>query len=81
MMNNYAYYMSEQNVNLEHAEQLSRRTVDAEPDNANSLDTYGWILHLLGRDADALPYLRKAVRLNPASDTLKKHLAEVEGRQ
>ena len=81
MMNNYAYYMSEQNVNLEHAEQLSRRTVDAEPDNANSLDTYGWILHLLGRDADALPYLRKAVRLNPASDTLKKHLDEVEGRQ
>lgn len=81
MMNNYAYYMSEQGVNLERAEQLSRRTIDAEPDQANSLDTYGWILHLLGRDAEALPYLRKAVRLDPESDTLKKHLDEVEKHQ
>lgn len=78
MMNNYAYYMSEQGVHLDRAEELSRRTIEAEPDNANSLDTYGWILHLLGRDGEALPYLRKAVRLNPQSDTLKKHLEEVE---
>lgn len=81
MMNNYAYYLSEQNLNLEKALEMSRRTIEAEPDNANSLDTYGWILHLLGRDGEALPYLRKAVKLDPKSDTLKKHLKEVEERQ
>lgn len=81
MMNNYAYYMAEQNTNLERALELSRRTIEAEPDNDNSLDTYGWILHLLGRDAEALPYLRKAVKLDPKSETLRKHLEEVEGRK
>ena len=81
MMNNYAYYLSEQNLNLEKALEMSRRTIEAEPDNANSLDTYGWILHLMGRDDEALPYLRKAVKLDPKSDTLKKHLKEVEERQ
>ncbi len=81
MMNNYAYYLSEQNLNLEKALEMSRRTIEAEPDNANSLDTYGWILHLMGRDGEALPYLRKAVKLDPKSDTLKKHLKEVEERQ
>ena len=81
MMNNYAYYLSEQNLNLEKALEMSRRTIEAEPDNANSLDTYGWILHLLGRDGEALPYLRKAVKLDPKNDTLKKHLKEVEERQ
>lgn len=80
MMNNYAYYLAEQNINLDKALELSRRTIEAEPDNDNSLDTYGWILHLLGRDAEALPYLRKAVSLDPKSDTLKEHLKEVEGK-
>ncbi len=77
VINNYAYYLSEQGVNLEKALALSRRTIDAEPKNANSLDTYGWILHLLGRDADARTYLERAVRLDPNSETLRKHLEEV----
>lgn len=76
-LNNYAYYLSEQNTQLEKAEAMSRRTVEAQPDNANSLDTYGWILHLMGRDREALPYLEKAVRLDPKSETLRKHLEEV----
>lgn len=79
VLNNYAYYLSEQGEQLDKAERMSRRTIEAEPDNANSLDTYGWILHLLGRDSEALPYLEKAVRLNPESDTLRRHLSEVRG--
>ena len=57
---------------------MSRRTIEAEPDNANSLDTYAWILHLLGRDAEGLPYMRKAVKLDPQSETLQRHLKEME---
>ena len=78
MMNNYAWYMAEQGVNLDKALALSRRTIDAEPQNANSLDTYGWLLHLLGRDSEALPYLERAVRLAPAADTLREHLDKVK---
>ena len=80
MLNNYAYYLSEQGIELEKALAMSRRTVDAEPDNANSLDTYAWLLHLLGRDAEALPYMRKAVKLDPSSDTLQRHLKTIESR-
>lgn len=81
MLNNYAYYLAEQHQNLEKAEQMSRRTIDAEPNNANSLDTYAWILHLLGRNTEALPYMQKAVRLNPDSDTLRQHLMEIKNEK
>ena len=80
MMNNYAYYMAEQGVQLDKAERLSRRTIEAEPEQANSLDTYGWILHLLGRDAEARPYLERAVKLDPQSETLRRHLDQVKGQ-
>ena len=80
-LNNYAYYLSEQGIDLEKAKAMSRRTVEAQPDNANSLDTYGWILHLMGRDTEALPYLEKAVRLDPKSETLRKHLEEVRSEE
>ena len=78
MLNNYAYYLSEQHLELEKALEMSRRTIEAEPDNANSLDTYAWILHLLGRDREALPYMEKAVRIDGKSDTLRRHLEEIK---
>lgn len=78
MMNNYAYYLSERGEQLDKALELSRRTIEAEPDNANSLDTYAWILHLMGRDAEALPHMRRAVQLDPRSDTLQRHLKTIE---
>lgn len=77
-LNNYAYYLAEQNTQLEKAEMMSRRTIVAEPQNANSLDTYAWILHLLGRDTEALPYMRRALDIDPQNETLQRHLKEIE---
>ncbi len=77
MLNNYAYYLAEQGTQLEKAERMSRRTVEAEPQNANSLDTYAWILHLMGRDGEARPYAERAVRLDPQNATLRRHLEEI----
>ena len=79
-LNNYAYYLSEQNTRLEQAERMSRRTIEAEPDNVNNLDTYAWILHLMGRDREALPLMEKAVSLDPKSDTLRRHLEAIRGK-
>lgn len=76
-MNNYAYYLAEQGLELERAERMSRKTIEADPENANNLDTYAWILHLLGRSAEALPYMEKAIKLNPESETLQRHLTEI----
>ncbi|MDR1348931.1 MAG: hypothetical protein LBJ63_11015 [Prevotellaceae bacterium] len=63
VLNNYAYYLSEENKNLKRALEMSQKTVNAEPENATFLDTYAWILHKLGRDAEAQPVFRKAMTL------------------
>ncbi len=78
VMNNYAYQLAVQGVRLEEALKMSEQTIKMQPDNPNNLDTYGWILHLLGRDAEAYPYLRRAVELDPESDVLRQHFNEVK---
>ena len=39
-LNNYAYHLSEKGIRLDEAEQMSFRTIKAEPNNATYLDTY-----------------------------------------
>lgn len=39
-LNNYAYYLSEKEIYLDKAEQMSFRAIKAEPKNATYLDTY-----------------------------------------
>lgn len=53
VMNNYAYYLAEQNMNLKEAEDLARRVVDKEKSNSTFLDTYGWVLYKRGKLNDA----------------------------
>ena len=45
-MNNYAYYLSLRNENLEKAELLSGKAVKENPENATYLDTYAWVLFM-----------------------------------
>lgn len=73
MLNNYAYELALEGLRLDEALEMSRRTIEAQPQNANNLDTYGWILHLMGRDGEALPYLERALRLEPTNTTLREH--------
>lgn len=74
-LNNYAYFLSEQDVRLEQAERMSKKTIEAEPNNATFLDTYAWILHKLGRDKEALSYMEHAMKYaDDDRETLKEHL-------
>ena len=61
VLNNYAYYLSEQRRRLCKATRMSRITVQKEPDNATYLDTYGWILFLRGKAKEAKPYFKHAM--------------------
>lgn len=72
-LNNYAYYLSEKNLNLTKAEEMSYRTVKAEPDNATYLDTYAWILYQQKRYAEAKIYIDQAVK----NDTDTVHVTPV----
>lgn len=53
VMNNYAYYLAEQDMNLKEAEDLARRVVEKEKSNSTFLDTYGWVLYKRGKLNDA----------------------------
>ncbi len=61
-LNNYAYYLSLEERELEKAERMSYKTIKAEPENATYLDTYAWILFLEGRYAESRVYIDQAVQ-------------------
>ena len=61
ILNNYAYYLSEERRNLKKAIEMSRKTVLSEPENATYLDTYGWLLYLTGDYEGARKYLKEAM--------------------
>lgn len=61
-LNNYAYYLSEDNKNLKKAEQMSYKTIKAEPENATYLDTYAWILYMQQRYEEARIYIDQALK-------------------
>ena len=60
-LNNYAYFLSLEKRNLSKAEKMSRKTVEGEPDNVSYLDTYGYILYLLKRPAEAKTWFKRAI--------------------
>lgn len=61
VLNNYAYYLSLQNRELERAKEMSGMTIKAEPDNYIYLDTYAWILFMLEEYEGAKEYIDKAL--------------------
>lgn len=60
-LNNYAYYLSLERRDLDKAEEMSYKTIKAEPDNATYLDTYAWILFEKGNYAEARIYIDDAM--------------------
>ncbi len=61
-LNNYAYYLSEENRDLKRAEQMSYKTIKAEPENVTYLDTYAWILYMQKRYEEARIYIDQALK-------------------
>lgn len=60
-LNNYAYMLSLAGKQLGKALKMSEKTIAAEPENVTYLDTYGWILHRMGRNAQAKEVFKKAM--------------------
>lgn len=61
-LNNYAYYLSVDRKNLDKAEEMSYKTIKAEPQNSTYLDTYAWILFEKKRYPEALIYIEQAMK-------------------
>ena len=57
---------------------MSRKTITSEPDNPTYLDTYAWILHLLGDDIEAKAIFKHAMLYGgKESRTILTHYAIV----
>ena len=53
VLNNYAYYLAEQNMRLKDAEKMSKEVIDKAKNNPTFLDTYAWILYKRGKIREA----------------------------
>lgn len=63
---------------LKKAAGMGKKCVDAEPDNPTYIDTYAWILHLLGRSYEAKDLFRHAMLYGGReSAVILDHYAEV----
>lgn len=64
VLNNYSYFLSLENRDLQRALEMSGKTISAEPDNQTYLDTYAWILFKLKRYEEAKAYAEKILSLD-----------------
>lgn len=86
VLNNYAYFISldypepvkRANKHLKEAIRMSRITIEQEPDNPTYLDTYAWLLHLVGQDIEAKALFKHAMIYGgKESSTILNHYADV----
>jgi tetratricopeptide (TPR) repeat protein len=75
-LNALGYTLADRTTRYTEALALIDRARAAEPGNAAIIDSYGWVLYRLGRNAEALVELRRAFALQKDPE-IASHLAEV----
>lgn len=77
-LNNYAYYLSVLGRDLGKAEQMSYKTIKAEPTNSTYLDTYAWILFQQERYSEARIYIEQAIKNDSTlSNVVTEHAGDI----
>ena len=61
LLNNYSYYLSLRKEKLEYAKRMSYKVIKNNPNNPSYLDTYAWVLYMLGDYKEARKYLEIAI--------------------
>ena len=78
VLNNYSYYLSLLDKDLDKAKKMSKKTIDKEPNNDTYLDTYAWILFQLKETKEALKYIKKAYdNGGNASSVINDHYGDI----
>ena len=78
VLNNYAYYLSEEGRELERALEMSTKAIALQKGNSTFIDTYAWILYKLGRYSEARTSMRQAISLDRSnSSTLALHYGDI----
>ncbi|MDR3119433.1 MAG: tetratricopeptide repeat protein [Mediterranea sp.] len=77
-LNNYAYYLSIERRDLDRAEEMSYKTVKAEPGNPTYLDTYAWILFEKGDFVQARLFIDDALKNGgDESEVIIEHAGDI----
>ena len=78
VLNNYAYFLSLDNRDLERALTMITRALALAERNATYLDTMAWVLYRLGRYAEAKKYMQQALSLDRANSAdLALHYGDI----
>lgn len=78
VLNNYAYFLSVKEKELEKALEMAAKVMELEPSNPTYMDTYGWVLFKLGRLEEAKKIIQQAVALDARkSGELMVHYGDI----
>jgi tetratricopeptide (TPR) repeat protein len=78
VLNNYAYFLSLRNTNLNRAESMSKKCNELQSNSSSYQDTYGWILYQMKKYDDAKVWLGKALENGGKSNsTLLEHYGDI----
>jgi Tfp pilus assembly protein PilF len=75
VLNNLAWLLKDSD--LSRAAAYAKSAAELQPKVASILDTYGWLLHLQGKNEQALQYLERAVELAPEVSDIRQHRDQV----
>jgi tetratricopeptide (TPR) repeat protein len=78
VLNNYAYYLSLRNENLEKAADMAKHATDLKPNSSANQDTYGWVLYKMGKFEEAKVWIGKAMENEEESSAvIIEHFGDV----
>lgn len=77
VLNNYAYFLSLQQKNLDKAEKMALKANELSPGNGSYLDTIGWVYYQKEEYEKALEYIRASLDTGEASAEVMEHMGDV----
>ncbi|MBR1543396.1 MAG: tetratricopeptide repeat protein [Muribaculaceae bacterium] len=78
ILNNYAYFLAESDKELDKAESMAARAVNANPQNSTFIDTYAWVFYKKGDYKMALLYIRSALNNDDGeNEELVEHYGDI----
>ncbi|MEQ9468650.1 MAG: tetratricopeptide repeat protein [Ekhidna sp.] len=76
VLNNYSYFLSLANKDLERALEMSTQLVEQHPNNPTYLDTHGWVLYVNGKFRESRKFLERAASMDE-DGTVIEHYGDV----
>ena len=81
VLNNYAYFLCLKGADLDRAAKMSLKAVNGDPNSANSIDTYAWVLFRQGRYDEARQFIDLALQVDTDTtgdnSTLLDHAGDI----